>query len=250
MQGCRAVCATSPCTAVPTHPATAQLTGLSPCPHAPRPPPVLLLVGSTPSSALVPGPCPETECRPLPPSRCRAWSSAVPAHHSLVLWGRRAADQLCRLAVGEMQLRAGQWVCPCPSGDCSTRDSTRAAGTLPQGQGTEGTEGTEGTGLPHAQARPRVSWCLYLDVGPPARAGCQHPSSSPAHRPAQLGAHAGTAQTTQRPLTNLRSDERLTLRGLMARSGSTAATSSPVMSPAATVFSQSEPEMLCRRRRG
>lgn len=38
------------------------------------------------------------------------------------------------------------------------------------------------------------------------------------------------------------------LRGLTARSGSTAATSSPVMSPAATVFNQSEPEMLCRDR--
>lgn len=51
-----------------------------------------------------------------------------------------------------------------------------------------------------------------------------------------------------RPLTNLRSEERLTLSGLTARSGSTAATSSPVMSPAATVFSQSEPEMLCGNR--
>lgn len=34
VKGCRAVCATSPCAAVPTHPDTAQLTGLSPCPEA------------------------------------------------------------------------------------------------------------------------------------------------------------------------------------------------------------------------
>lgn len=77
--------------------------------------------------------------------------------------------------------------------------------------------------------------------------GLRHSSHGPPlhlYRPCVLG----WATRAQWLLTNLRSEERLTLRGLTARSGSTAATSSPVMSPAATVFSQSEPEMLCRDR--
>lgn len=57
------------------------------------------------------------------------------------------------------------------------------------------------------------------------------------------------APSRRETLTNLRSEGRLMLSGFMARSGSTAASSSPVMSPAATAFSQSELEMLYRGRR-
>lgn len=104
-RGCH-VPAGSACPAAPT---------AQPQPHRSRPPSHRSRSPSGPPSPspapprpLLPGPCPGIGCSSWSPSRCTAWSSALPAHRPPTRGGHRAPDRLYRWAVGERGLRAGR----------------------------------------------------------------------------------------------------------------------------------------------